>query len=47
VQARAVAAMELAGTSDANKLLAEWAAGAPAARLTIDAKAALVRLGER
>jgi WD40 repeat protein len=46
VQARAVAAMELAGTADARKLLAEWATGAPGARLTVDAKAALVRLGE-
>jgi WD40 repeat protein len=45
VQARAVAAMELAGTPAAKKLLAEWAAGALGARLTIDAKAALSRLG--
>jgi WD40 repeat protein len=44
VHARAVAAMELAGTQAARKLLAEWAAGAPAARLTIDAKASLGRL---
>jgi WD40 repeat protein len=44
VQARAVAAMELAGTAAAKKLLAEWAAGASGARLTVDAKAALVRL---
>jgi WD40 repeat protein len=47
VQARAVAAMELAGTPAARKLLAEWAAGAPGARLTTDAMAALVRLGGR
>jgi hypothetical protein len=45
VQARAVAAMELAGTPAARKLLAEWAAGAPGARLTVDARAALARLG--
>lgn len=44
VQVRAVAAMELAGTEDAKKVLNEWAAGAPGARLTIDAKAALARL---
>jgi hypothetical protein len=44
VHARAVLAMELAGTDAARKLLAEWAAGAPGARLTIDAKAALARL---
>jgi WD40 repeat protein len=44
VQARAVAAMELASSEAAKKLLAEWAAGAPGARLTIDAKAALGRL---
>jgi WD40 repeat protein len=46
VQARAVAAMEAAGTPAARKLLAEWAAGASGARLTVDAKAALIRLGE-
>lgn len=45
-QARAVAALEAAGTPAAQKLLAEWAAGAPGARLTVDAKAALIRLGE-
>ena len=44
VRARAVAAMELAGTVEARKLLAEWAGGAPAARLTVDAKAAFDRL---
>jgi WD domain, G-beta repeat len=43
--ARAIAAMELAGTDAARKVLAEWAAGAPGARLTTDAKAALLRLG--
>src|SRR5205085_1354364 len=42
--ARAVAAMELSGSDAAKKLLGEWAAGAPGARLTIDAKAALGRL---
>ncbi|MBO0699231.1 MAG: PQQ-binding-like beta-propeller repeat protein, partial [Zavarzinella sp.] len=45
VQARAVAAMELAGNPAAKELLARWAGGAPAARLTIDSKAALQRLG--
>jgi WD40 repeat protein len=45
VRARAVAAMELVGTPPARKLLAEWAAGAPGARLTTDATAALRRLG--
>src|SRR5262249_28884120 len=44
IHARAIAAMELAGTDAARKVLAEWAAGAPGARLTIDAKAALRRL---
>jgi len=44
VQARAVAAMELAGTAAARHLLADWAAGATGARLTVDAKAALIRL---
>ena len=44
VQARAVQAMELAGTDAAKKLLAEWAAGPAGARLTQDAKAALGRL---
>ncbi|MBO0699826.1 MAG: hypothetical protein J2P46_15620, partial [Zavarzinella sp.] len=44
VWARAVQALELAGTEAARKLLTEWAAGASAARLTIDAKAALGRL---
>jgi len=47
VQARAVAALELAGTAEAKKLLGEWGAGAPGARLTIDAKAALARLDAR
>jgi WD40 repeat protein len=45
IGARAVAAMELAATAGARKVLTEWAAGAPASRLTIDAKAALRRLG--
>ncbi|MBO0697072.1 MAG: PQQ-binding-like beta-propeller repeat protein [Zavarzinella sp.] len=42
---RAVQAIELAGTPSARRLLAEWAAGAPEARLTEPAKAALARLG--
>lgn len=45
VQTRAVAAMELAGSDAAKKLLADWASGAPGARLTIDAKGALGRIG--
>lgn len=45
IHARAVAALERAGTDSARKLLAEWAAGADADRLTRDAKAALARLG--
>jgi hypothetical protein len=45
VHARAVAAMEAAGTPAARKLLAEWANGPPGARLTVDARAALGRLG--
>jgi WD40 repeat protein len=45
VHARAAAAMEIAGTPAAKRLLAQWAGGAPGARLTIDAKAALQRLG--
>ena len=44
VQARSVLAMELAATDAAKRLLAEWAAGATGARLTIDAKSALGRL---
>jgi WD40 repeat protein len=47
VAARAVAALEAAGTPAAKKLLAEWAAGAPGAQLTTDAKAALGRLAGR
>jgi WD40 repeat protein len=46
VHARAVAAMELAGTDAAKRVLADWAAGADGARLTRDARAALVRLGK-
>jgi WD40 repeat protein len=44
IQARAVSALEAAGTPAARKLLVEWAAGPPGARLTVDAKAALNRL---
>jgi len=43
-QARAVAALELATSDAAKKVLAEWAAGAPEARLTVDAKSALERM---
>jgi WD40 repeat protein len=41
---RAVQALELAGREEARKVLREWADGAPAARLTQQAKAALARL---
>jgi hypothetical protein len=44
---RVLAAVELAGTPAARKLLAEWAAGTPATPLTIEAKAALDRLAAR
>jgi WD40 repeat protein len=47
INARAVTALELAGTEAATKVLADWAAGAPAARLTQDARAALSRLKAR
>jgi WD40 repeat protein len=47
VQARAVAAMELAGTAEAKTVLTEWAGGAPGARLTIDAGTALRRMSGR
>ena len=43
--ARAVLAMELAGTPAARDVLKLWAGGDPGASLTIDAKAALGRLG--
>ena len=39
-----LAAMELSASDAAKRLLDEWASGAPAARLTIDAKAALRRI---
>jgi hypothetical protein len=42
---RAVKAMALAGTPAARELLSEWAAGAPGAVLTDEARAALGRLG--
>jgi hypothetical protein len=41
---RAVKAMSLAGTPAARELLREWAAGAPGAILTEEARAALSRL---
>ncbi|MBO0697073.1 MAG: PQQ-binding-like beta-propeller repeat protein, partial [Zavarzinella sp.] len=41
---RAVLVLERIGTADARTLLAEWAAGAPPARLPEEAKAALTRL---
>jgi WD40 repeat protein len=43
-QARAVQALERAGTAAARNLLRRWASGAPAAALTQDAAAALRRL---
>jgi hypothetical protein len=43
-QARAVQALEQAGTLDARTVLRRWAGGAPSARLTQDARAALRRL---
>jgi len=42
--ARAVEALEYAGTAGARALLREWAAGAPGGRLTDEATAALARL---
>jgi dipeptidyl aminopeptidase/acylaminoacyl peptidase len=47
LQARAVQALELAGRADARRALEEWARGAPAARLTQEAQAALARLDEQ
>ena len=44
---RGVEALEYAGTSEARGLLKELAAGAPAARLTLEATAALERLAKR
>jgi hypothetical protein len=46
-QKRAVVAMELAGTDDARKLLARWAADAPGTTLSDDAVRALKRLEAR
>lgn len=47
IYARAVAALELSASDAAKKLLAQWAAGAPGSRLTLDAKAALTRMSAR
>jgi WD40 repeat protein len=44
---RALLVLERIGSADARALLKEWAAGAPAARLTEEAKASLVRLGAK
>jgi WD40 repeat protein len=44
---RAVQALELAGTADARQALQEWARGAPEARLTQEARAAVARLDKR
>ncbi|HYT88133.1 MAG TPA: sigma-70 family RNA polymerase sigma factor [Gemmataceae bacterium] len=44
---RAVQALELAGTPEARAVLRAWAEGAPGARLTEDARAALRRLAQR
>jgi WD40 repeat protein len=46
-QTRAVQAMELADTPEARDVLRAWAGGAPGARLTEDARAALARLEKR
>jgi WD40 repeat protein len=46
-QKRAVVAMELAGTDDARKLLARWAADAPGTTLSDDAARAVKRLEMR
>jgi WD40 repeat protein len=43
---RAVQALELASTAEARAVLRDWSAGAPGARLTEDARAALARLGD-
>jgi hypothetical protein len=43
---RAVQVLELAGTEQARAVLRSWAGGAPEARLTIESKAALRRLGQ-
>ncbi|MHB1424847.1 MAG: sigma-70 family RNA polymerase sigma factor [Gemmataceae bacterium] len=44
---RALEVLERAGTAEARRVLAALAAGAPGARLTLDAKAALERLNKR
>jgi hypothetical protein len=46
-RSRAIQALELAATPEARKVLAAWAKGAPGARLTEDAKAAVDRLKQR
>src|SRR5262249_54538840 len=46
-QSRALALLERAGTSQARELLATLAGGAPEARLTREAQAALRRLAQR
>jgi RNA polymerase sigma factor (sigma-70 family) len=46
-ETRALEALELIGTPEARRVLEELAKGAPAARRTREAKAALRRLGER
>ena len=43
-RSRAVQAMELAATAEAREVLRAWAAGAPEARLTREARAGLRRL---
>jgi WD40 repeat protein len=44
---RAIQSLELAGTQEARALLRDWAGGAPAARFTRDARAALGRAEQR
>jgi RNA polymerase sigma factor (sigma-70 family) len=46
-QMRTIKSLELAGTDPARKLLQQWADGAPSARLTLKAKAALERLRDK
>src|SRR5262249_41380702 len=43
---RAVKALELSASPEARAILREWAAGAPGARLTEDAKSAMARLSQ-
>jgi hypothetical protein len=44
---RAILAVEAMDTAEATRLLEEWSRGAPGARLTVEARAALERRNER